>query len=446
MKAAQKNAGNCRFFPSFAARIHHRRSFGRRRLPIGAAAEPLAGAAPILIVPLLRSFLVARFPSFCRRRLHRLLASFALVVTAQADAARGQQTEPSVEFVDGLATITLAQSLDGDPALAAPLEATNDELFRRLMATEARLAEVEAQLQASQASSPADGASVAPVEIPDAPSFAEEAAEAEAEPEEEEDPEPKWYDKYTFRGYAQFRWNDVMDLEPGSAPAQHVGDRSVGDNQEFLIRRARLIFAGDISEHLYVYLQPDFAVTPPGSPDATHFGQIRDWYGDWYLDATKIHRLRVGQSKVPYGWENMQSSSNRLPLDRNDALNSAVRNERDLGIFYYWTPEADQEIFTWVNDQGLKGSNNYGTFGFGAYNGQGGSFLEQNDRLHIVSRFTYPFFLDNGQLLEFSMQGYMGDYVVLSTPISPLELGAPVRPAGTLETGERVGHRDERLA
>jgi hypothetical protein len=142
----------------------------------------------------------------------------------------------------------------------------------------------------------------------------------------------------------------------------------------------------------------------------------------------------------------MQSSSNRLPLDRSDPLNSAVRNERDLGIFYYWTPEADQEIFTWVNDQGLKGSGNYGTFGFGAYNGQGGSFQEQNDRLHVVSRFTYPFFLDNGQLLEFSMQGYIGDYVVLSTPISPLGVGAPARPAGTLETGDRVGHRDERLA
>jgi hypothetical protein len=237
----------------------------------------------------------------------------------------------------------------------------------------------------------------------------------------------------------------VTDLEPGSAPAQVVGDRSVGDNQEFLIRRARLIFAGEISEHLYVYLQPDFAVTPPGSPDATNFAQMRDWYGDIYLTKDKVHRLRAGQSKIPYGWENMQSSSNRLPLDRNDALNSAARNERDLGLFYYWTPESAQEFFTWVNDQGLKGSNNYGVFGFGAYNGQGGSFLEQNDNLHIISRLTLPFFLADCQAVEVGIQGYTGEYAVLSTPISPLGVGAPVRPTGTLETGDR-NSRDERLA
>jgi hypothetical protein len=44
----------------------------------------------------------------------------------------------------------------------------------------------------------------------------------------------------------------------------------------------------------------------------------------------KEFRVRVGQSKVLFGFENMQSSQNRLTLDRNDALNSAVANERDL--------------------------------------------------------------------------------------------------------------------
>jgi hypothetical protein len=48
------------------------------------------------------------------------------------------------------------------------------------------------------------------------------------------------------------------------------------------------------------------------------------------FDAKKEYRVRIGQSKVPYGFENLQSSQNRLTLDRNDALNSAVANERDL--------------------------------------------------------------------------------------------------------------------
>ncbi len=274
----------------------------------------------------------------------------------------------------------------------------------------------------------------------------EEAKKDKEEEKKAEEPaEKKWYDKLSIRGYAQFRINETLDVEPDSAPAQHVGDRSVGDNQSFLIRRARLILSGDVSDHMYVYLQPDFASSVPGSNDATYFAQIRDWYADCYVDTEKVYRFRVGQSKVPFGWENMQSSSNRLPLDRNDALNSAVRNERDLGVFFYWTPDWAQDFFKEVLDQGLKGSGNYGVFGIGAYNGQGGSLLEQNDNLHLVARLTVPYVFENCQRMEVGVQAYTGEYAVLSSPISPLGVGPAVRPAGTLETGER-NILDERIA
>lgn len=255
----------------------------------------------------------------------------------------------------------------------------------------------------------------------------------------------KWYERLSIRGYAQFRINEVVDLEPGSAPAHHTGDRSIGDNQNFIIRRARVIISGDVSDHMYIYLQPDFASSVPGSPDANQFTQIRDWYADCYLDTDKVHRFRVGQSKVPYGWENLQSSSNRLPLDRNDGFNSAVRNERDLGVFYYWTPEYAQDIFKAVLEEGLKGSGNYGVFGLGFYNGQGGSLQEQNDNLHLVARLAVPGQLESGQYWEAGIQGYIGEYTVLSSAISPLGVGAPVRPDGTLETGNRNGINDRRL-
>ncbi|MGE3316511.1 MAG: porin [Planctomycetaceae bacterium] len=257
--------------------------------------------------------------------------------------------------------------------------------------------------------------------------------------------EKKWYDRLSIRGYAQFRYNQTTHEEEDSAPAQHVGDRSVGDNQSFLIRRARLILSGDVSDHMYVYLQPDFAASVPGSTDANQFTQIRDWYSDLYITKNKVYRVRVGQSKVPYGWENLQSSSNRLPLDRSDSLNSAVRNERDLGVFFYWTPEEAQDTFKYVLDEGLKGSGNYGVFGIGVYNGQGGSFNEQNDELHVVTRLTYPFRLANDQIVELGAQAYTGEYVVLSSAIQPLGIGAAARPLGTLETGNR-GLRDERVA
>jgi hypothetical protein len=322
-----------------------------------------------------------------------------------------------------------------------------NELLRRLERTEAQLQ----QLQAGQSAAPPAGSPRTFF------TGLQERFEAAKDPsittvdEQTRKTTPtekpkKWYDRLSIRGYAQFRHNSTVFTKDGSATPQYVGDRSVGEDQNFLIRRARIIISGDVSDHMYVYLQPDFANTPAGSPDGTYFAQIRDWYGDLYIDKNKVYRVRIGQSKIPYGWENMQSSSNRLALDRNDALNSAVKNERDLGLFFYWTPEEAQDLFKFVLDQGLKGSGNYGVFGFGAYNGQGGSLLEQNDNLHLVTRLTWPFRLDNDQIVEIGAQAYTGKYVVLSSPIRPLGIGAATRPLGTLETGNRTGIRDERVA
>lgn len=269
---------------------------------------------------------------------------------------------------------------------------------------------------------------------------------AAGEVKQEEPPKSKaWYEKIGLTGYAQFRYNKLLSFEPGSAPAHHTGDSSVGEDESFIIRRARLVLAGDISDHIYVYFQPDFASSVPGSPDSNQFAQIRDWYADIHFDDAKEYRVRVGQSKVPYGWENLQSSRDRLPLDRNDAFNSAVKNERDLGAFFYWTPEPAQDFFSRVSDEGLKPSGNYGVLGIGIYNGQGGSLREQNDNVHFVSRLTLPITFDNGQMMELGLQGYTGNYAVLSSAISPLGRGPAVRPIGTLETGNESGIRDDRF-
>lgn len=164
-----------------------------------------------------------------------------------------------------------------------------------------------------------------------------------------------------------------------------------------------------MTDHLGLYAQVDAANTPPGTSTATMFAQMRDLYADVYIDATKVHRLRVGLSKVPFGFENLQSSQNRVPLDRTDPINSGVSpNERDLGVFYYWTPEDKQHLFRDLVDGGLKGSGNYGVFGLGVYTGQGGSQLEQNRNLHAVARLTWPVMLASGQVVEAGVQGYTG--------------------------------------
>ncbi|MGZ5242951.1 MAG: porin, partial [Bacteroidia bacterium] len=177
--------------------------------------------------------------------------------------------------------------------------------------------------------------------------------------------EKGWFEKISLRGYTQVRYNRL--LETNSDLKCEQCDKSWGNGGLF-IRRARLVFSGDVHPRVYIYIQPDFASSPSSS--ALHFAQLRDAYFDLSLDDKKEYRFRVGQSKIPFGFENLQSSQNRLPLDRNDGLNSAVANERDLGVFFYWAPKKIRARFSELVKSGLKGSGDYGVFALGTYNGQ----------------------------------------------------------------------------
>jgi hypothetical protein len=257
----------------------------------------------------------------------------------------------------------------------------------------------------------------------------------------------KWYEKFSIGGYFQFRFDRTVDRDPLKADPFMTGGRGITGNAEgFSFRRARFVLSGDVSDHLYFYWQQEWAITLPGTTNPD-FSQIRDLYGDVYLDKTKVHRFRIGQSKVPFGFDNLQSSQNRVYLDRSDAINSAtVFVERDLGVFYYWTPVEKQQLLKDLVAGGLKGSGNYGVFALGAYNGQGLSQLEQNRNLHAVARFTWPFQLPSGQVVETSVQAYTGEYLPDGAPIRVLRSGASVTPAGTRQAGERRGFRDQRVA
>jgi hypothetical protein len=70
---------------------------------------------------------------------------------------------------------------------------------------------------------------------------------------------------------------------------------------------------------------------------------------------------------------------------------------------------------------------------------------EQNDNLHFISRLAVPYQSADGQITEFGIQGYTGMYTVLGSAISPLGVGAAVRPQGTLEEGDVDGIVDKRL-
>jgi phosphate-selective porin len=243
-------------------------------------------------------------------------------------------------------------------------------------------------------------------------------------------PAKKWHENFSIRGYAQFRYNRLLETNENLGCEQC--DRSWGKDGGFFIRRMRLIFYGQIHRNVYLYIQPDFASS--ASVDRLNFGQLRDAYFDVGVDKDNEFRFRIGQSKVPFGFENMQSSQNRLPLDRNDALNSAVANERDMGVFFYWAPKNKRKLFSSLVNDGLKGSGDYGIFAIGAYNGQTANAPEYRKEPHIVTRLTYPFAYKK-QTLEVGIQGFTGNYKI---PLSNLSPGVKVK--------EDLTYVDQRLA
>ena len=211
----------------------------------------------------------------------------------------------------------------------------------------------------------------------------------------------------SLRGYAQVRYNKLLETNPNLGCEQC--DRSWGGTSSFFVRRGRIIFSGQVHDRVFIYIQPDFA---SAAGTTNNLFQIRDAYFDLSLDKDREYRFRIGQSKVPFGFENMQSSQNRITLDRNDALNSAVSNERDLGVFFYWATKEKRELFKKLVDDGYKGSGDYGLLGLGLYNGQTANQAERNNNQHVVARFTYPFEFKNGQVFEAGVQAYNGKFVV----------------------------------
>jgi hypothetical protein len=103
-----------------------------------------------------------------------------------------------------------------------------------------------------------------------------------------------WYDNIQIRGYLQVRYNRLLETNPDLKCEQC--DKSWGENGGFFIRRARMIFSGQISKRVYFYVQPDFASS---AGTTGHIVQLRDAYFDLGLDKDNQFRIRLGQSKVP---------------------------------------------------------------------------------------------------------------------------------------------------
>lgn len=290
--------------------------------------------------------------------------------------------------------------------LVAPPAAgqTVQELQRQIDELKAVIAE----MKAAQATAAPPAVAAAPAPVAAAP-VAPAPTQVAAAPA----PAKRWYDRIRIRGYTQLRLNEIIagdrTAPAGAARLRSVHDSGIGDDTGFTFRRIRLILQGDLGDRVSFYLQPDFATAVSSQSVGERregFLQLRDAYFDAFLDKDKRFRLRFGQSKVPFGWENMQSSSNRLTLDRSDAINSGVPSERDIGVVAYYTPAHVDDIWERLTEDGQKLFGNYGAFGIGIYNGQGINREEANDAVMAVALATWPFEIGGGRVLEVGGSAY----------------------------------------
>ena len=316
------------------------------------------------------------------------------------------------------------------PALAqteeSPATASEADQARTIADLQRQIDELKAMVSALQAAQTMQAAAPAPVTT-DAPALAQgsptalpasaavqPAATAPSAPQVAAAPPPKskpWYEKLRLRGYTQMRLNEIVSGD-ATAPAgvsrlRTIGDSGVRADNNFSFRRIRLILQGDLNDYVSLYFQPDFAAAVSNqSVGERREGTVslRDMYADVFPTGDKSLRIRLGQSKVPFGWENLQSSSNRLALDRTDGINSALPGERDIGIVAYYTPDRVQAIWDRLEDDGQKLFGNYGAFGLGVFNGQGLNRTETNNSTMQVAMATWPFALDgiglDGQVFE----------------------------------------------
>lgn len=221
-----------------------------------------------------------------------------------------------------------------------------------------------------------------------------------------DDKKKQWYESIKISGYVQERYNRLLETNPDLKCEQC--DKSWGQGGSLFLRRARIKLSGYVHPQVYFYFQTDVAQAVGSN---WHFAQMRDAYFDLGLDKLNEHRIRFGESKVPFGFENMQSSQHRIPIDRVDALNSGAPNERDLGVFYMWAPKSRRTMFSDLTKHNLKGSGDYGCFAFGVYNGQSANKPDLNNQLHVVGRMTYPFNF-KGQTFDPGVQVYTGNFVI----------------------------------
>ena len=178
---------------------------------------------------------------------------------------------------------------------------------------------------------------------------------------------------------------------------------TVGPKDNFFIRRARIDARGQISENVAVYIQPSFeggrtlsslATTCSGTPLVCRTTgrsgiRLRDAYIDVRFSPEGSKGglyLRAGQEKRPYSRYELTSSTNLPSIERGAGQGLAPRASNDIfGAAGFLSHDVGASVrYEYkIDDVRLV------TLKFGAYNGQGESLNDVNDKKSFGARGTF---------------------------------------------------------
>jgi len=183
-------------------------------------------------------------------------------------------------------------------------------------------------------------------------------------------------------------------------------------SSDFVVARARTILTFQPSDFTDVYFHLDFGRGEPTVKDVwvqRLFGDDRQW------------RLRLGQQKVPFGFETAQSDADRLPFERTNLATAFFPGNRDTGVVLYYTRPQDAALFAAGRE--AFGAGDYGSFALGLFNGQGSAYrtldsgakvyegAETNSNKHLALRLAKPFALGrDGRYAEAGVSYWHGRY------------------------------------
>ncbi len=209
--------------------------------------------------------------------------------------------------------------------------------------------------------------------------------------------------KHKLDGYFQVRYQDD----------------DASDRNEFLVRRARFNIRGPVSDRWSYRIEFQLDAREEGR-GPTSKTQLRTLYADYEMERSV---LRIGQAKVPWGYELLESVPNLWSAERSLFMDVLFPNQRDIGVQYAYTAGPNRPRLD-----------------VGIFNGTGINASDDNKRKNLMARVDVP--VPNGSV---AFSGYIGKRGEAEEATDQDRFGLSARfkwPGGAEFMGEAVSGKD----